>query len=224
MTEGGVILLAYLIGSIPMAYVVGRTVKKIDIRRYGSGNVGASNVWIHVGKWAVIPLGAFDIFVKGAFPVYLAQQLDTGPWIAMIAGLATVAGHNWSLYLKFTGGRGITVAQGVLLILAWKELVAVLLVALVGWRLFRSGGLWVGIAVASLPAWSVGFKEPLSVTVLCSALVVFVATKRVLSNQGMVGQGTPWRSVFLNRLLYDRDTASRDEWVYRTPPENREDR
>lgn len=219
MKEAGAVLLAYLIGSIPMAYVLGRAIKNIDLRRYGSGNVGMSNVWAHVGKRVVIPLVAFDVLVKGVFPVYLAQRLDAAPWIAVAAGLATVAGHNWSLYLKFTGGRGIVVALAVLLVLAWKELVAFALVAGVGWLIFRNSALWVGIAIALTPAWSVVFDEPLPVTVLCSALVVMVAVKRVLSNPGTAGPRTPWHKVFLWRLLYDRDVASRDEWVHRTPPE-----
>jgi len=102
MVEIGIVLLAYLIGSIPMAYVMGRSLKRIDIRRYGSGNVGTSNIWVHVGKRAAFPLAAFDILLKGAFPVYLAQELSASSWIAVMAGLATVAGHNWSLYLKPT--------------------------------------------------------------------------------------------------------------------------
>ncbi|MDA0987534.1 MAG: glycerol-3-phosphate acyltransferase [Chloroflexi bacterium] len=219
MTEAGVVLLAYLIGSIPMAYLVGRSLKKIDIRRYGSGNVGTSNVWVHVGKWAVVPLAAFDVLVKGAFPVYLARELAADPWISVLAGLATVAGHNWSLYLKFTGGRGITVVIGVLLVLASKELAVGLMVVLVGWLIFRSSALWVGISMVLIPVWSVVFGEPLSVTVLCVALVVIVAAKRLMSNRGTVVQGIPWRNLFVQRLLYDRDVASRDEWVHRTPSE-----
>ena len=219
MVEIGIVLLAYLIGSIPMAYVMGRAGKKIDIRRYGSGNVGASNIWVHVGKRAAIPLGTFDVIVKGAFPVYLAQALDTSNWIAVMAGLATVAGHNWSLYLKLTGGRGITVTLGVLLVLAWKVLAALVLVALVGWLISRSTALWVGISMVLIPAWSVVFGEPLSVTVLCVALLLIVAAKRLMSNRGAVVQGIPWRRKIVQRLLYDRDVASRDEWVYRTPPE-----
>ena len=57
MLEVGIVLFAYLIGSIPMAYIVGRMVKKIDIRLYGSGNVGAANISMQVGKWVIIPLG-----------------------------------------------------------------------------------------------------------------------------------------------------------------------
>jgi glycerol-3-phosphate acyltransferase PlsY len=219
MTEIWIVVLAYLIGSIPMAYLIGRTLKKIDIRRYGSGNVGTSNIWVHVGKWAAIPLAAFDIFVKGAFPVYLAQEVATNSWIVVLAGLATVAGHNWSLYLKFTGGRGITVVLGVLLVLAWKELAIGLGITLVGWLISRSSALWVGISVALIPVLSVVFGEPLYVKVLCVALLVIAAVKRVMSNRDATGQRTSWRNVFLQRLIYDRDVASRDDWIYRAPPE-----
>jgi len=219
MTEIWIVVLAYLIGSIPMAYLIGRTLKKIDIRRYGSGNVGTSNIWVHVGKWVAIPLAAFDIFVKGAFPVYLAQEVATNSWIVVLAGLATVAGHNWSLYLKFTGGRGITVVLGVLLVLAWKELAIGLGITLVGWLISRSSALWVGISVALIPVLSVVFGEPLYVKVLCVALLVIAAVKRVMSNRNATGQRTSWRNVFLQRLIYDRDVASRDDWIYRAPPE-----
>ena len=222
MQEVGVVLLAYLIGSIPMAYFVGRATKRIDIRRYGSGNVGASNVWVHVGKWVAVSQGSFDMLAKGAFPVYLAQQLGTSPWIVMATGLGAVAGHNWSLYLKFTGGRGITVVLGVLLILAWKELVVGVVVVIVGWLVFRSSGLWVGIGIALVPALSLGFGEPLSVTVLGAGLVAIVAAKRVLSNRDATERKIPWRSVFVQRLLHDRDVVSRDEWVYRTPTDSQE--
>ena len=223
MKEAAVIALAYLIGSIPVAYLLGRSLKRIDIRRYGSGNVGASNIWVHVGKWLVVPLGAFDLFAKGAFPVYLAQRLDTGPWIAVGCGLATIVGHNWSIYLRLTGGRGIVVVMGVLLVLAWKELIAAVLVTIAGWLIFRSSALWVGIGVALLPVWSVVFGEPLHITVLCGSLALIVAAKRVMSNRGSGKPGIPLSAVFLQRLLYDRDIASRHEWVHGTPSEAQED-
>jgi glycerol-3-phosphate acyltransferase PlsY len=219
MLDVGIVLLAYLIGSIPMAYLMGRSLKRIDIRRYGSGNVGTSNIWVHVGKWAAIPLAAFDILVKGAFPVYMAQELGASNWTAVMAGLATVAGHNWSLYLKLTGGRGITVTLGVLLVLTWKVLAVLLLVTLVGWLISRSSALWVGISLVLAPVLSVVFGEPLSVTVVCVALLLIAAAKRVMSNRGTTEGGGPWRRVLVQRLIYDRDVASRDEWVYRAPPE-----
>ena len=118
-------LYSYLVGSIPTAYVLGRLVKGIDIREYGSGNVGASNVFQHVGRWWALFLGAFEVFVKGASPVWLGIVLldipvqgPAGSWtinyllgfdrssaaLAM-ASLLSIAGHNWSIFLKFQGGR-----------------------------------------------------------------------------------------------------------------------
>ena len=111
------------------------------------------------------------------------------------------------------------VALGVLLVLAWKVLVPLVLVALVGWIIFRSSALWVGISMLLIPAWSVVFGEPLFVTVLCVALLLIVAAKRMISNRGTAKKGISWRSVFVQRLIYDRDVASRAEWVYRAPPE-----
>ena len=127
------------------------------------------------------------------------------------------------MYLKLTGGRGIIVALGVLLVLAWKELLALVLVGLAGYAIFRNTALWVAIALVLLPAWSIVFREPLHVTVLCTSLVAIAAIKRLTSNHGTTITGTSWRNTYLHRLLYDRDVSSRDEWVYRTPAETQKD-
>lgn len=223
MTEALVILAAYLIGSIPMSYILGRVAKRIDIREYGSGNVGASNAWVHVGKWSVVPVTIFDILVKGSLTVYLAQQSSAGPWIPVIAGLAALAGHNWSVFLKFTGGRGISVVLGVLLLLAFKEMLAAGLVVVVGWVVFRSSALWVGIGVATLPVWSLAFGSQDHVTALCAGLIALLAAKRLLGNRNVPAIGEGGWKMYLHRLLYDRDVSSRDEWVHRTPGEGQTD-
>ena len=215
-----VIILAYLIGSIPMAYIIARLTKGIDIRRYGSGNVGASNIFIHVGKWYIIPLGLFDLFVKGAFPVYLAHWWGLEPYIGAGAGLATIAGHNWSLYLGFTGGRGIASALGVLFVLAYKELIAYAGVTAIGWLIFRSTALWWGISTAALPLWSIAFREDTSVTVFCLGYLFITALKRLTSNRGTAPPGVKWRDTVAHRLLYDRDIPSREEWIHRKPPKS----
>ena len=223
MKEAAIILSAYLVGSVPMTYILGRMVKHIDIRRYGSGNVGASNAWVHLGKLVVAPVAVFDLLAKGSLSVYLAQQLSGGPWIPVFAGLAAIAGHNWSVYLKFTGGRGITVVLGVLLLLALKELAAASLVVIAGWIVFRNSALWVGIGVATLPIWSVVFREAEHITVLCICLVVLLAIKRLVSNFDLPALGYGGWRIYLHRLLYDRDVSSRDEWVHRAPVEGQED-
>ena len=137
--------------------------------------------------------------------------------------MAAIAGHNWSVYLKFTGGRGITVVLGVLLVLALKELAAASLVVVAGWIVFRNSGLWVGIGVATLPIWSVVFGEAEHVTVLCVGLVVLLAIKRLVSNRDLPALGDGGWRIYLHRLLYDRDVSSRDDWVHRAPVEGQED-
>ena len=128
-------LYSYLIGSVPTAYIIGRLVKGIDIRHYGSGNVGGTNVFFHVGKWWIVPHGLFEIFVKGASPIWIGILLldlevegPAGSWTinyvfgfdrtsAALAGasLLSIVGHNWSVFLKFQGGPGLQAAPRTLL-------------------------------------------------------------------------------------------------------------
>jgi len=217
MTEMGIIVAAYLIGSIPTAYIFGRIFHNIDIRHYGSGNIGTSNVWAHVGKLTVIPVATFDAFVKGSLPVASAQILNVDPWISVGVGLAAVAGHNWSIYMKFTGGRGIIVTGGVLLVLSWQSSLALASVSLVGYLVFRSAGLWVGIAVLLLPLWSIIMSAPDHITILSVLLVIIAIVKRLVANRSNTINGIPLSKLYYRRLLFDRDVIDRDEWVKRSP-------
>lgn len=220
-----VLVYAYLIGSVPLAYIVGRLVKGIDIRRYGSGNVGASNVMIHVGKWAVYPLSLFEIFIKGGSAIWIARYVfDLSPEIQAAAGLLPILGHSWSVFLGFTGGRGIAPAIGVLFAIAPTspiELAAFILVGLSGWLVTRSAALWVGITTILLPIWS--FLAMLTVDrdpvyiVLMGAIIATVATKRLISNPGTGAKNVPLKTQLLHRLLHDRDISSRQEWIHRKP-------
>ena len=110
------ILAGYLIGSIPTGYLAGKWLKGMDLRRYGSGTISGSMVWEHVSRWAVFPVGIFDI-VKGALPTWLGLELGLGEMVAVGAGFAAVAGHNWPLYLGFTGGWGLSPFVGILLVI-----------------------------------------------------------------------------------------------------------
>jgi glycerol-3-phosphate acyltransferase PlsY len=111
------ILVGYLIGSIPCGYLIGRYGKGIDIRLYGSGNIGTTNAFRILGpQWgALVFVGDF---LKGALAVLLAQMLAGGLIIPILTGLAVIAGHNWSIFLGFRGGRGVATAGGVILALA----------------------------------------------------------------------------------------------------------
>ena len=207
------VLLGYLLGSIPSAYIAGRLIRGIDIRRYGSGSVSGSNVWVHVSKPALFAVGIADC-AKGFVPVLLAQWLGLGLPTAALAGVAAVVGHDWSIYLKFTGGRGIGTSMGALAALDLR-LAVVPLAALALGRLLGNVPLVSGMGMISLPLWALAFGEPPAVTAACLALALLTVAKRLLGNPG---QPLPTeRSVFVNRLLFDRDIRDREAWIGRTP-------
>ena len=108
-------ILAYLLGSIPFGLLIAKS-KGIDIREHGSGNIGATNVFRVVGKKFGITCFVLD-FGKGfcgAFALPLAFGLQDTAYTGLIAGALTIAGHNWPVFLKFKGGKGIATSGGVL--------------------------------------------------------------------------------------------------------------
>jgi len=108
------IIIGYILGSIPFAYIVGHLIKGVDIRETGGGNIGALNVYRNVGPVYGLAVLAADIG-KGAMAVVIASWLDlTLPWIC-VAGFAAILGHNWPVFLKFKGGKGAATVLGVLL-------------------------------------------------------------------------------------------------------------
>jgi glycerol-3-phosphate acyltransferase PlsY len=124
------IAVAYLIGSFPTAYLVTRFCTGKDIRKLGSGNVGAHNVYEHVGMTAAVVTGLVDI-AKGFAAVSLALLMFGAPLLWVLAsGLAVVVGHIWPVFLKFKGGNGIATTIGILSFLMTRELLIAIAVAL----------------------------------------------------------------------------------------------
>jgi glycerol-3-phosphate acyltransferase PlsY len=110
--------LAYLLGAIPTSYLLARWMAGVDLREYGSRNLGATNLYRLLGWKAAIPAGAFDV-AKGAVPVALAAGLGVGPaWWPLAVGTAAVLGHVYSPFVRFRGGKGVATAAGVFLALA----------------------------------------------------------------------------------------------------------
>jgi len=107
------VLLAYILGSMPMGYLGVKLMRGEDIRKYGSGNIGATNVGRVMGrKWAVI-FGFFDIS-KGALAILIARCLGvTSPDFLAFIGVIAVLGHNFPVWLKFKGGKGVATSFGV---------------------------------------------------------------------------------------------------------------
>lgn len=108
-----VILLAYVLGSIPFGFIIAG-IFNIDIRQHGSGNIGATNVFRTLGPAAGIIVFTLDL-LKGTLPIYLALQVTNNPWLIIMAGLAAVLGHTYSIFMKFKGGRGSATGLGILL-------------------------------------------------------------------------------------------------------------
>jgi glycerol-3-phosphate acyltransferase PlsY len=167
----GVALAAYLIGSVPTGYLMGRA-RGVDIRKVGSGNIGATNVMRTLGKPIGIAVLLADA-LKGALPVALLPGLaarlgpgmgsGTGEGLALCAALGAVLGHNYTCWLRFKGGKGIATSAGALLVLMPKALGLTVLL----WAVVMGFGRWVSlasvVAATALPfiVWGTGGSRTL---------------------------------------------------------------
>jgi glycerol-3-phosphate acyltransferase PlsY len=111
-----IIIISYLLGSIPTAYLAGRIVAGRDIRRMGDENAGAANAYRQLGPKAGIIVGIVDA-AKGTLVIVIAQAVNMPQIIVLFAGLAAVIGHNWPVFLGFRGGRGVSTTIGILYVL-----------------------------------------------------------------------------------------------------------
>ncbi|MBI4306608.1 MAG: glycerol-3-phosphate acyltransferase, partial [Chloroflexi bacterium] len=178
------IALAYLWGSIPSSYIAVRLIKGIDLRQYGTGNIGVSNAVMQAGKWVGVPLVIFDVLVKGTLPVFLASGVvfDLGTSTQVAIGLAAIVGHNWSIYIKLQGGRGLAPALGVLLALHWPLLLAYSAVALAVWTPTRNSPVAWFVAALSLPVLVVVMRLPAEMLAFAFAYAAIILVRRALGN------------------------------------------
>ena len=111
-----IVPVAYILGSIPWGFLITMGVKGVDIREYGSGRIGMSNV-LRTGGGPLAALGLALDLSKGLFAVLMAKIVADTAVAEVVAGLLALAGHNWSMFLRFKGGRGISTGVGGLLIM-----------------------------------------------------------------------------------------------------------
>lgn len=191
MIAAAAVLLGYLVGSLPTGLVVIRLLRGIDIRAHGSGNIGATNVF----RVAGLPTAALVLLLdmaKGAVPVLLAEAWALSPLIAVLAGLAAIGGHNWSLFLRFTGGKGIATSFGALLALspAAAAVAALVWVGVVAVTRYASLGSLLGIAAVPAAMWRRGEpREHLGF----AALALLFAVYKHRTNIGRLLAGTELR-------------------------------
>lgn len=153
-----VVLAGYLLGSLPTGLIVGKLYRGIDVRDYGSGRTGATNVLRTLGPGASVVV-LFGDAAKGALAVILARTVLDGtglPWwpdiAAVLASLAALAGHNWPAFVGFRGGRGVAVAAGSMAVLIPPVFVvaAIVGVAVIALSRFVSLGSVVATVIAVL--------------------------------------------------------------------------
>jgi glycerol-3-phosphate acyltransferase PlsY len=116
-----IVVLGYLIGSFPTAYIAGRLLKKGDIRQLGDGNMGANNAFRQLGAKVGVTVGIIDA-AKGAGAILIAQNANVTQPFILITGAAAVVGHNWPVFLGFRGGEGTSATIGILLTLVTKPM------------------------------------------------------------------------------------------------------
>ncbi|UCB43498.1 MAG: glycerol-3-phosphate acyltransferase [Dehalococcoidales bacterium] len=213
---------AYLLGSVPAAYLAIKWARGVDIRKQGTGNVGAANVLSTGPKWLAVPVALFDIG-KGAFCVWVAQLLELGAAQQVTAGLCAIIGHNWPVFLSFRGGRGVFASLGFITILS-PLLGLYTLVMPYLFAPFRLVALGVFFAYISVPtlAWflseplDIGIEDKLSITLGFVAMSLIGFSKRLLVPRTALSKSIPLGELLINRLLFDRDIADRKVWVYRS--------
>jgi len=170
------VVIGYLLGSVPCAYIAARLAKGVDIRRVGGGNVGALNVMREVGTAAGLGVFLGDV-AKGSLAVLFAQWLGLSPLWVFAAGLAALAGHSWPVWLKFRGGQGLATAMGILVILAPIEF-AISFAVIVAVVLITSNarlGAAVGLILLPIIIWLFGGE--LGLIILSIVLPLFCVLK-----------------------------------------------
>jgi len=203
---GGTIV-SYLIGSLPSAYLFGRLLKGIDIRKFGSGNVGATNALRVLGKPAGITVLVLDILKGFVAVVFLGDFLTStiidipDEALRIALGLSCICGHNWTIFLRFKGGKGIATTFGVLLGLAVKVsgFKIVLALSVLTWlalfllsRIVSLASIFTGI---TLPVYMILFKQS-NILVLSSVVIAVFIILRHKSNLKRLLQGKEPRLTF----------------------------
>jgi acyl phosphate:glycerol-3-phosphate acyltransferase len=166
------LLLAYLVGSIPFGLVVGKVFYDVDVREHGSGNVGATNVVRVLGKKAGVAVLVGDM-LKGFVPAFIAAHFFN-PWLAIFIAGAPVVGHMYSVFLKGSGGKGVATGAGVVLALvplAFGILIAVWVLLILTTRYVSLASL---VAAFLVPVLVFAFGDPLPYEIAAVLVTVVI--------------------------------------------------
>lgn len=198
----GLLALAYLLGAIPFAQLLARA-KDVDLRGFGTGNVGAGNLKSAVGLPWGIAAAVLD-GLKGLVPVLIARKAGLGLGAAGLAGVAAVIGHNWSIWMRGRSGRGLASSAGMVLALDPTMIVWAGGWSAAGWRI--GGGLAGFMGWGLLPIVAVGLGRPPTQSLVLLLLSAVLIGRRMQGNPSDSAE----MGASLRRAIYDRDVVAED--------------
>lgn len=191
----------YLAGSVPVGLLVSKAVAGIDIRRYGTGNIGAANIREHVGVFPAA-LVALSVFLQGLIPPWIVHSLGGSEWAGAGAAIGAVVGYGWSVFLRFKGGRAVGTATGAATAISPGGFVALLIAYVLG-ALLRQTSLGVLLGFIVYAAYVFHSIVSLPYRVASLLLLVLIVARRLEGVRRDLERG-PFLSVVLNLLLFQR--------------------
>ena len=191
------IIIGYLLGSIPTAYIVSRMRKGIDIRNVDSGNMGAANVIRQIGAHEGVFVGLIDI-AKGAVAILIAQTLNISELWVFGTGFGVLVGHNFPVFAGFRGGRGSATIIGIFLVLAPEAILVTLVVVAIPFFTTRkfTAAILIGFALLPLFAWL--FEGSLELVRYVLAIDLFMLVRNLSGIKQVLTKG------IIKDIIYDR--------------------
>ena len=191
------IIIGYLLGSIPTAYIVSRIRKGIDIRNIGSRNMGGANVMREIGTCEGVFVGLIDI-AKGAGAILIAQALNISELWVFGAGFAALVGHNLPVFAHFRGGRGSATIIGIVLVLAPEAMLITLVVVAIPFFTTRKFGAAILIGFGLLPLFVWLLEGSLALVRYALVIDVFMLIRNLTGIKQIVAKG------IIKDMIYDR--------------------
>ena len=173
---------------------------------------GASPIWMGILLLNLEVKGS-----TGSHAINFLFGFDRDSALLAGASLLSIVGHNWSVFLKFQGGRGLTVASGAFAAMAFYQLWIFIAGSLLGWYIFRSSAIVVLGSLLLLPLWTFFMGQSLVTVWYLIGVLGLIVLKRLVSNWTPLDKNLPAEKVLFNRLFRDRDVDSREAWIHRRP-------
>jgi glycerol-3-phosphate acyltransferase PlsY len=206
------LIAGYLFGSLSPAYWLGRRLGRVDLRHSGSGNLGATNVGVHFGRRAGMTVAILDA-LKALAPTLLALRFF-GLDAAIAVAIGVVAGHNWSVLLRFTGGRGGICAAAAVAVFAPKLLLLALPIMALGYLRNNPAPALAMVLLLTVPFGIMVKLAPIQIAG-AAAIGTLLFLKRLHANGLTLPAGERRSTVLLRRLWWDRDIADDGAWQHR---------